>query len=102
MPCLYEVIVVIILAVIALAQGWEDSERYGKAKEAGLRRLLKLEYGISHHDVYRWVISRIMPEEIEQCFMNWVRVITKEYERAIIAIDGKTVPDYARIRDLKT
>jgi hypothetical protein len=52
--------------------------------------------------VYRRVISRIMPEEIEQCFMNWVRAITKEYERAIIAIDGKTVPDYARIRGLKT
>jgi hypothetical protein len=39
---LYEVILITILAVIALAQGWEDIERYGKAKEAWLRRFLKL------------------------------------------------------------
>ena len=31
---LYEVIVVTILAVIALARGWEDIERYGKAKDS--------------------------------------------------------------------
>ncbi|MDR0378004.1 MAG: transposase family protein, partial [Spirochaetaceae bacterium] len=28
---LHEVIVITILAVIAMAQGWEDIERYGKA-----------------------------------------------------------------------
>jgi predicted transposase YbfD/YdcC len=88
---LYEVIVVTILAVIALAQGWEAIERYGKAKEAWLRRFLKLKHGIPHHDGYRRVISRILPEEIEQCFMNEVRAIKKEYERESIAIDGKTV-----------
>jgi hypothetical protein len=36
-------------------------------------------------------MSRIKPEEIECCFMNWVRAVKKEYEREIIAIDGKTV-----------
>jgi hypothetical protein len=42
---LYEVIVITILAVIALAQGWEDIERYAKAKERWLRRFLKLDNG---------------------------------------------------------
>jgi hypothetical protein len=80
---LYEVIVIAILAVIALAQGREDIERYAKAKRAWLSRFLKLEHGIPHHDVYRRVISRIAPEEIEQCFMNWVRAIKREYEREV-------------------
>jgi predicted transposase YbfD/YdcC len=88
---LHEGIVITILAVIAMAQGWEDIERYGKAKEPWLRRFLELEHGIPPHDVYRRVMCRIKSEEIEGCFMNWVRSIRKVYEREIIAIDGKTV-----------
>jgi hypothetical protein len=80
---LYDVIVITILAVIALARGWDDIERYAKAKRAWLSRFLKLEHGIPHHDVYRRVISRIAPEEIERCFMNWVRAIRREYEREV-------------------
>jgi predicted transposase YbfD/YdcC len=91
---LEEVIVITILATIAMAQGWEDIEGYAKAKEVWLRRFLKLEHGIPPHDVYRRVMIRIRPEEIEDCFMNWVRAIKKDYEREIIAIDGKTVRGY--------
>jgi hypothetical protein len=36
-------------------------------------------------------MGRIIPEEIERCFMNRVRAVKKDYEREIIAIDGKTV-----------
>jgi predicted transposase YbfD/YdcC len=74
-----------------MAEGWEDIERYGNAKKAWLSRFLKLEHGIPHHDVYRRVMYRIKPEEIENCFMNWVRAVKREYGREIIAIDGKTV-----------
>ena len=88
---LEEIIVITILATIAMAQGWEDIERYGRAKEAWLRRFLALENGIPRHDVYRRVITRIAPEEIGACFMRWVRAIKQDYEREIIAIDGKTV-----------
>ena len=80
---LHEIIVITILAVIAMAQGWEDIERYGKAKEPWLRQFLELKHGIPHHDVYRRVMCRIQPEEIERCFMNWVRSIRKVYEREI-------------------
>jgi hypothetical protein len=88
---LHEVIVITILAVIALAEGWEDIERYARAKEPWLRRFLKLENGIPHHDVYRRVMTRLDSGEIEEGFMNWVRAIKREYTREIIAIDGKTV-----------
>jgi hypothetical protein len=48
---LEEVIIITILAVIALAQGWEDIERYAKAKKDRLGRFLRLEHGIPPHDV---------------------------------------------------
>ncbi|MDR2741383.1 MAG: transposase family protein [Treponema sp.] len=38
--------------------------------EAWLSRFLKLEHGIPHHDVYRQVMCRIVPEKIETCVMN--------------------------------
>jgi hypothetical protein len=66
-----------------LAQGWEDIERYARAKKAWLRRFLKLENGLPHHDVYRRVMIRLDPGEIEGCFMNWVRAIKREYTREI-------------------
>jgi hypothetical protein len=36
-------------------------------------------------------MGRIKPEEIERCFMNWVRTVKKDNEREIIATGGKTV-----------
>jgi hypothetical protein len=74
-----------------MAQGCEDIERYGKAKEAWLRGFLSLEHGIPCHDVYRRVMGRIKPEEVERCFMNWVRTVKKDYGREIIAINWKTL-----------
>jgi hypothetical protein len=71
------------------SQGWEDIERYGRAREAWLRHFLALENGITHHDVYRRVITRIVPEEIEACFMRWVRAIKQEYKREIADISPK-------------
>jgi predicted transposase YbfD/YdcC len=88
---LIEVLVITILAVICSAEGWEDIEEYGEAKEPWLRKFLPLEHGIPRHDVYRRVMSRLKPEQVESCFMDWVRAIKQDVNREIIAIDGKTV-----------
>jgi len=88
---LIEVIVITILAVMAFAEGWEDIETYGCAKEVWLRQFLPLRNGIPKHDVYRRVLSRLKPTAIEQCFMEWVRDIRQHTEREVIAVDGKTV-----------
>jgi hypothetical protein len=54
---LIEIIVINLLAVMAFAEGWEDIEKYGKAKESWLRKFLPLKNGIPHHDVYRRVFT---------------------------------------------
>ncbi|MDR2070024.1 MAG: transposase family protein [Treponema sp.] len=58
-------IVIAILSVIAMAQGREDIEGYGKAKKAWLSQFLKQKHGIPHHNVYQWVIIRIQDKRIE-------------------------------------
>jgi hypothetical protein len=75
---LIEVIVITLLAVMAFAEGWEDIEKYGKAKEGWLKKFLPLEHGIPKHDVYRRVFTRLKPEAISSCFMEWVRAIKRK------------------------
>jgi predicted transposase YbfD/YdcC len=88
---LIEVIVITLLAVMAFAEGWEDIEKYGKAKEAWLRKFLPLQNGIPKHDVYRRIFTRLKSESVASCFMAWVRAIERDIDREVIAIDGKTI-----------
>jgi predicted transposase YbfD/YdcC len=88
---LEEVIVITILATMSFAQGWEDIERYGKARKGWLTKFLKLEHGIPKHDVYRRVFCALKPAAVEACFIDWVRAIKKDIKGEVIAIDGKTV-----------
>jgi hypothetical protein len=88
---LIEVIVIILLAVMAFAEGWEDIEKYGNAKEAWLRKFLPLQHGIPKHDVYRRVFTRLKSHAVASCFMEWVRAMKQDINREVIAIDGKTV-----------
>ncbi|GMO48872.1 MAG: hypothetical protein Ta2B_30410 [Termitinemataceae bacterium] len=76
---------------MSLAEGWEDIEDYGKAKKDWLQQFLKLEHGIPKHDVYRRVFTRLKPEELEKCFMNWIQDMRLEIDKEVIAIDGKTI-----------
>lgn len=46
-----EVVAITILAVLSFASGWEDIERYGKAKKEWLSKYLELKAGIPKHDV---------------------------------------------------
>jgi predicted transposase YbfD/YdcC len=88
---LINVIVITLLAVMSGAQGWETIEMYGNVKKKWLSKFLDLSAGVPRDDVYRRVINRIKPAEIEESFMRWVRALKKDYSREIIAIDGKTV-----------
>ncbi|MDR2738416.1 MAG: ISAs1 family transposase [Treponema sp.] len=93
---LIEVVVITLLAVMAFAEGWEDIEKYGKAKETWLRKFLPLQNGIPKHDVYRRVFTRLKGDAVASCFMAWVRAIKRDIDREVAdlqsdAIDGKTV-----------
>lgn len=99
---LLDVIVVSLLAILCGAEGWEDIERYGRAKKEWLKKFLLLENGIPSHDVYRRVFNRLIPEQIEQCFLAWIRSIKSDIPREVIAIDGKTIRgSFNRQRGLK-
>ena len=71
------VVLIAILATIGGAKGWEDIEVYAESHQAWLETFLDLKNGIPKADTYRRVFERINPDELQECFMGWVREIVE-------------------------
>jgi len=87
---LIDIITITICAVISNADGWEDIEAYGRAKEALLRTFLELPLGIPSHDTFERVFARLDPAAFQNCFLDWIAHIRTKIPGDVIAIDGKT------------
>src|SRR5574337_884558 len=90
---LLEIIVIALCAVLCGAEGWEDLEAFGRAKETWLKEHLGLElaHGIPSEDTFRRVFNRLDPEAFGQCLVAWLREWCELAEGEVIALDGKTL-----------
>lgn len=90
---LAEVIVMTIIAVTAGAEHWNEIELYCKSKVTLFREKfhLKLENGVPTDDTFQRIFAIIHPEELEKCFVNWVKSISETAANEIISVDGKTL-----------
>ncbi len=67
------------------------NENYGIAKQEWLEGFLELPNGIPSHDTIERLVARLRPEQVQQCFLNWVQAVFEISGRQLIAIDGKTL-----------
>ncbi len=88
---LTDILVIAILAVIAGAEGWEDLENYGIAKQQWLEEFLELPHGIPSDDTFRRVFERIDPQVIENSFTRWVQELIPTLDKQIVSLDGKSL-----------
>ena len=88
---LIDILTIAILAVICGADGWVGIETYGRAKSTWLETFLALPNGIPSHDTFARVFARLNPEQLQTCFLSWVRSVSQVTQGEVIAIDGKTV-----------
>lgn len=91
---LVDVLVIIVCAVIAGAETFEDVALYGRCKQAWLRGFLGLPGGIPSHDTFRRVLMLIGPDAFERCFMAWaLDALRRDPANGPeqIAVDGKVV-----------
>ena len=88
---LEEILLITIAAVLSGADRWNEIEDYGHAKQAWLQSFLTLPGGIPSHDTFNRVFSRLDPDELERCFLQWVRAIAKLTAGEVVAIDGKSL-----------
>ena len=87
---LIDILTIAILAVICGADGWVGIESYGNAKYDWLKTFLALPNGIPSHDTFARVFARLDPEQLQTCFLSWVRSVSQLTGGEVIAIDGKT------------
>lgn len=88
---LSDIVVIAIAAILSGAEGWDDIERYGKAKRDWLKGFLSLPYGIPSHDTFNRVFQVLDPAELEKHFLEWVSTIARRTEGEVVAIDGKSL-----------
>ena len=88
---LIDILVIAVCAVIAGAESWVDIALYGRSKAEWLKGFLDLPYGIPSHDTFRRVFMLIDPQAFEAAFTAWARSQATQFEREVVAIDGKTV-----------
>lgn len=88
---LLDIVVIAICATICGAEGWEDVELFGEAKEEWLKGFLELPHGIPSDDTYRRVFAVLDAEQFQSCFMDWIEAVERLTEGQVVALDGKTL-----------
>lgn len=88
-----EVIAITIIAITAGAEHWNEIELYCKSKLNMLRKTykLKLENGIPSEDTIQRIFAIIKPEQLERCFVNWIKSVVDVEKAEVVSIDGKTL-----------
>jgi predicted transposase YbfD/YdcC len=82
-------VAIAICAVVCGAESWTDLEEYGKAKQAWLETFLSLPNGIPSHDTFARVLARLEPQQMQECFLSWIRAVSQLTLGEVVAIDGK-------------
>jgi len=88
---LIDIVMITICAVICGADNWVDIENYGHAKIEWLKQFLELPHGIPSHDTLMRVFARLQPEQLQQCFLNWIQAVSQITQGQVIALDGKSL-----------
>jgi len=92
---LVSLLVIILCAILAGANTIIDIHTYSEVKHEMLKRLLKIKTTPSYN-VFWWLLTRLNPQEIESCFVNWIQSLPEGDKEKLIAIDGKHLRGAAR------
>lgn len=88
---LIDILTIAICAVLCGAESWVDIELYGQSKQEWFSTFLSLRHGIPSHDTFARVFARLDPEQMQTCFIRWIRAISQMSAGEVVAIDGKKV-----------
>jgi predicted transposase YbfD/YdcC len=84
-----DILVIALCAVVCGADGFEEIERFGQAREDWLRRFLALPHGIPSHDTFNRVLAALDREKFSACFARWMADLCEATGLRAVAVDGK-------------
>lgn len=82
---LLDMLAIAVSAVVAGAETWVDIAHYGQLKQAWLTTFLDLPGGIPSHDTFRRVFSLLDPQQVEQCFRQWMATAAPPLPREVVS-----------------
>jgi predicted transposase YbfD/YdcC len=85
-----DILVITLCAVICGADGFEEIERFGKARHDWLKRFLALPKGIPSHDTFNRVLAALDRKKFAECFTRWMTDLCERTGLRTIAVDGKS------------
>ena len=89
---IWDIVVVVILAVLADCNEWEEIEDYAQEEKQFLKKFLKLTGGIPSAKTYERVISLIDCQELNKIFVDFIKSIQfmdNKFFKDILSFDGK-------------
>src|SRR4029077_6110117 len=92
---LINLLIMIVCAILAGANNIIDIYEYTQLKLDMFRRVLKMDSAPSYN-VFWWLLTRLNPNQLENCLVTWIQSLPNEYKRQLISIDGKHLKGAAR------
>lgn len=96
---IWDIVVVVILAVLADCNEWKEIADYAREVKEFLKKFLKLTGGIPSAKTYERVISLIDCQELNQIFVDFVKNIQfmdNKFFKDVLSFDGKVDKGSAR------
>ncbi|MDE9458602.1 ISAs1 family transposase [Xenorhabdus bovienii] len=88
---LVDVIFLVINAILAGAEGWQDIQTYGDAKKEWLKTYRPSVNGIPRRHTIARILKAIVAGSLLDVLLNWVNERRLQEGKPIIAMDGKTL-----------
>ncbi|MCF1439746.1 MAG: ISAs1 family transposase, partial [Shewanella sp.] len=99
---LFDVLFLTVCAIIAGADGWEDIQDFGEVHFDWFHKKGLFKSGLPVHDTIARLISRLDPEQFQQCFITWMQAVSEHTNGQLIAIDGKVLRSSYNREDRKS
>ena len=88
---LVDVMFLVVSAIMAGAEGWQDIETYGDSKADWLRKYRPFAHGIPRRHTIARIMRCVVVESLMEALLGWVNEHRTHHGKPTIAFDGKVL-----------
>ena len=88
---LVDVMFLVLSAIMAGAEGWQDIETYGDSKKDWLTKYRPFKYGIPRRHTIARILKSVVAESLLEALLNWLNEHREVNHKPMIAFDGKVL-----------